>query len=159
MSDVVYLTKQWLEKLQAELKNLKEVKRVEIAEKLKEAISFWDLSENAEYEEARSQQAKLEVRITEIEQQLKHVELIEEGKKSASWKVMMGMTIEVQNIETKEKGEYKIVWTTETNILDKLPKISNESPIGQAVLWKKKWDTVKVKAQWWVSEYKILKVA
>lgn len=159
MSDVVYLTKEGLEKLQAELKNLKEVKRVEIAEKLKEAISFWDLSENAEYEEARSQQAKLEVRITEIEGQLKHVELIEEGKKSASWKVMMGMTIEVQNVETKEKGEYKIVWTTETNILDELPKISNESPIGQAVLWKKKWDTVKVKAQWWISEYKILKVA
>ena len=159
MSDVVYLTKEWLEKLQAELKNLKEVKRVEIAEKLKEAISFWDLSENAEYEEARSQQAKLEVRITEIEGQLKNVELIEEGKKSASWKVMMGMTVEVQNIETKEKGEYKIVWTTETNILDKLPKISNESPIGKAVLGKKKGDTVKVKAQWWVSEYKILKVA
>ena len=159
MSDVVYLTKEWLEKLQAELKNLKEVKRVEIAEKLKEAISFWDLSENAEYEEARSQQAKLEVRITEIEGQLKHVELIEEGKKSASWKVMMGMTVEVQNVETKEKWEYKIVWTTETNILDTLPKISNESPIGKAVLGKKKWDTVKVKAQWWVSEYKILKVA
>ena len=147
MSDVVYLTKEWLEKLQAELKNLKEVKRVEIAEKLKEAISFWDLSENAEYEEARSQQAKLDVRITEIEGQLKNVELIEEGKKSASWKVMMGMTVEVQNIETKEKGEYKIVWTTETNILDKLPKISNESPIGKAVLGKKKGDTVKVKAQ------------
>jgi len=159
MSDVVYLTKDWLAKLQAELKNLKEVKRVEIAEKLKEAISFWDLSENAEYEEARSEQAKLEVRITEIEEQLKHVELIEEGKKSASWKVMMGMTIEVQNLETKEKWEYKIVWTTETNILDTLPKISNESPIGKAILGKKKWDTVKVKAQWGVSEYKILKVA
>ncbi len=158
MSDVVYLTKQWLEKLQEELKYLKEEKRVEIAEKLKEAISFWDLSENSEYEDARSEQAKVEVRITEIEEQLKHVELIEEGKKS-TWKVMMGMTIEVENVETKEKGEYKIVWTTETNILDKLPKISNESPIGQAVLGKKKWDTVKVKAQWWVSEYKILKVA
>jgi len=78
---------------------------------------------------------------------------------SSTWKVMMGMTVEVQNIETKEKGEYKIVWTTETNILDKLPKISNESPIGKAVLGKKKGDTVKVKAQWWVSEYKILKVA
>jgi len=69
------------------------------------------------------------------------------------------MTVEVQNVETKEKWEYKIVWTTETNILDTLPKISNESPIGKAVLGKKKWDTVKVKAQWWVSEYKILKVA
>ena len=68
MSDVVYLTKQWLEKLQVELKYLKEEKRVEIAEKLKEAISFWDLSENSEYEDARSEQAKVEVRITEVEE-------------------------------------------------------------------------------------------
>ena len=159
MSDVVYLTKEGLEKLQAELKYLKEEKRVEIAEKLKEAISFWDLSENSEYEDARSEQAKVEVRITEVEEQLKHVELIEEGKKSASWKVMMGMTVKIENAETKEKGEYKIVWTTETNILDELPKISNESPIGQALLGKKKWDTVKVKAEWGTSEYKILAVA
>jgi len=69
---VVYLTKEGLEKLQAELKHLKEVKRVEIAEKLKEAISFWDLSENSEYEDARSEQAKVEVRITEVEEQLKN---------------------------------------------------------------------------------------
>ena len=159
MSDVVYLTKEWLEKLQAELKHLKEVTRVEIAEKLKEAISFWDLSENAEYEEARSEQAKVEVRITEIEEQLKHVELIEEAKKWTTGKIMMGMTVSIENIDTKEKGDYKIVWTTETNILDKLPRISNESPIGQAILGKKKGDTVKVKAQWGVSQYKIVKIA
>ena len=159
MSDVVYLTKEWLEKLQAELKYLKEEKRVEIAEKLKEAISFWDLSENSEYEDARSEQSKVEVRITEVEEQLKHVELIEEGKKSPTGKIMMGMTVNIENLETKEKGEYKIVWTTETNILDELPKISNESPMGQALLGKKKWDTIKVKAQWGVTEYKVLAVA
>lgn len=159
MSNVVYLTKQWLEKLQAELKYLKEEKRVEIAEKLKEAISFWDLSENSEYEDARSEQAKVEVRITEVEEQLKNVELIEETNVKSTGKVMMGMTVSVENIETKEKWQYKIVWTTETNILDELPKISNESPIGQALLWKKKWDIVKVKAQWWTFEYKIVKVA
>lgn len=159
MSNVVYLTKQGLEKLQAELKYLKEDKRVEIAEKLKEAISFGDLSENSEYEDARSEQANVEVRITEIEEQLKNVELIEEAKASSSGKIMMGMTVSIENAETKEKGEYKIVWTTETNILDKLPKISNESPIGQALLGKKKGDTVKVKSQWGVVQYKILKVA
>ena len=159
MSDVVYLTKQWLEKLQAELKFLKEEKRVEIAEKLKEAISFWDLSENSEYEDARSEQAKVEVRITKIEEQLKHVELIEEWNASPTGKVMMGMTVKVENTDSKEKGEYKIVWTTETDILDALPKISNESPMGQALLGKKKWDTIKVKAQWGVTEYKVLAVA
>lgn len=159
MSDVVYLTKGWLEKLQAELKFLKEDKRVEIAEKLKEAISFWDLSENSEYEDARSEQASVEVRITEIEEQLKHVELIEETKTSSSGKISMGMTISIENVETKEKWDYKIVWTTETNILDELPKISNESPMGEALLGKKKWDTVKVNAQWGMTEYKILGVA
>ncbi len=159
MSNVVYLTKEGLEKLQAELKYLKEDKRVEIAEKLKEAISFGDLSENSEYEDARSEQAKVEVRITEVEEQLKNVELIEETKASSSGKIMMGMTVSIENAETKEKWEYKIVWTTETNILDELPKISNESPIGQALLGKKKGDTVKVKTQWGAAQYKILKVA
>ena len=73
---VIYLTQQGLEKLQEELRSLKDEKRIEIAEKLKEAISFWDLSENSEYEDARNEQAQVELRITELEDQLKRVEII-----------------------------------------------------------------------------------
>ena len=83
MSDqIIYLTQEGLEKLQEEFRYLKEEKRIEIAEKLKEAISFWDLSENSEYEDARNEQAQVELRITEVEDQLKHVEIIQEEKKT-----------------------------------------------------------------------------
>ena len=76
--NVIYLTQDGFKKLQEELVYLKETKRVEIAEKLKEAISFWDLSENSEYEDARSEQAQVELRITDVEDQLKRVEIIKE---------------------------------------------------------------------------------
>jgi transcription elongation factor GreA len=80
MSDIIYLSKDGLAKLKDKLVDLKEVKRVEIAAKLKEAIEFGDLSENAEYEDARNEQASLELEISEIEDQLKHVEIIQEAK-------------------------------------------------------------------------------
>ncbi len=155
--NVIYLTLEWLQKLEAEQKYLKEVRRVEVAEKLKEAISFWDLSENAEYEEARNDQAQLELRILEIEEQLKNVEIIKEEVKQED-KVSMGREVTILNIEENEEGTYKIVWSTESSILNELPKISNESPIGKAILWKRKWDIVKVKSYAWVTEYKILSI-
>ncbi len=158
MANVIYLTKEWLLKLEQELKNLKEVKRVEIAAKLKEAISFWDLSENSEYEEARNEQAQVEVRISELEEQLKNVEIIKEEK--SSWnKVNMGSSVTIQNIETKEKSTYKIVWSTESDILADEPKISNDSPVWNGLLLKSKWDTVKIKAPSWSFEYKIIEIA
>ncbi len=160
MSDnVIYLTKEWLDKLEAELKYLREVKRVEIADKLKEAISFWDLSENAEYEEARNEQAQVEVRISEVEEQLKRVEIIkEEGKWKGKWRVTMWMEVTIEDIETKEKETYKIVWTQESDILATPAKISNDSPVWNALLWKSKWDIVKVKAPSQLFQYKIIDV-
>ncbi len=159
MSKVIYVTKEWLESLQNELKNLKEVKRIEIAEKLKEAISFWDLSENSEYEDARNEQAAVEKRISDLESQLKNVEIIKEwDNKKKSDKVTMWSLVTIENIETKEKEKYKIVWSMEADILDELPKISNESIVWKALLWKKKNDIVKVKTQWWIFEYKIIKI-
>ncbi|MCH2188972.1 transcription elongation factor GreA [Candidatus Gracilibacteria bacterium] len=157
MSQVIYLTKEGLQKLEEELKNLKEVKRVEIAEKLKEAISFGDLSENSEYEDARNEQAQVELRITDLEEQLKHVEIIEESKKTTG-KVTMGSLVEIESLEDKEKVSYKIVGSTESNILGETPLISNESPVGKALLGKKKGDSVKVKAHSGSFEYKILSV-
>jgi transcription elongation factor GreA len=147
MSDqIIYLTSEWLEKLQEELRSLKQEKRVEIAEKLKEAISFGDLSENSEYEDARNEQAQVELRITELEVQLKRVEIIKEEKKSGgAKKINMWMVVTIQEAWSKEKEKYKIVGTTEADILAATPTVSNESPIGKALLWKKKWDSFKLK--------------
>ena len=156
MSKAIYLTKEGLEKLQNELVHLKDVTRVEIAEKLKEAISFWDLSENAEYEEARNEQAQVELRISNVEEQLKNVEIIQEDANHD--KVSMGSVVTILNIESKEEVAYKIVGSTESDILAETPTISNESPVGSAMLGKTTWDNVKVKAPSGTFEYKITKI-
>lgn len=156
MSKTIYLTKEGLEKLQNELVHLKDVTRVEIAEKLKEAISFWDLSENAEYEEARNEQAQVELRISNLEEQLKDVEIIEEDIPHD--KVTMGSIVTILNTDTKEEVAYKIVGSTEADILAETPMISNESPVGKAILGKKTGDNVKVKALSGAFEYKITKI-
>ena len=157
MADKILITKEWLIKLEAELKNLKEVKRVEIAEKLKEAISFWDLSENSEYEDARNEQAALEKRIIDIEWDLKNIEIISEDKSSKD-KVTMWTIVTIEEVWTKIKESFKIVGTTEADILAELPRISNESSVWKALLWSKKWDTVKVTSDWGLNEYKIVKL-
>ena len=157
MVDKIYVTKEGLLKLEEELKYLKEVKRVEIAEKLKEAISFWDLSENSEYEDARNEQAAVEKRILDLEAKLKNVEVIEEDKSSKD-KVTMGTIVTIEDTSNKQKETFKIVGTTEADILAELPRISNESAVWKAILWAKKWDKVKVKSEAWVTEYKIIKL-
>lgn len=150
----IYITAEWLTKLQDELNELKNVKRIEIAEKLKEAISYWDLSENSEYDDARNEQAQIEKRILDLEEQLKNVIIIDESKKDES-KVKIWAIVDITEIEKNETWTYKIVWTTEADILAVIPKISNESPIWKAIIWKKKWDIVTVKTLGWIFEYKI----
>lgn len=157
MANIIYLTQEWLIKLQIELKDLKEVKRVEIAQKLKEAIEFWDLSENAEYEEARNEQAQVEVRISELESQLKNVEIIVESDKNKG-RVNMWNLVTIFNQKDNEEVVYKVVWTTESDILADVPLISNESPIWKAILGKKKWDIIKISISSWKFEYKIMDV-
>jgi len=157
MSNTIFLTQEGLTNLQNELENLKSVKRVEIAAKLKEAISFWDLSENSEYEDARNEQAQVELRISDLEDQLKNVELIKESDEK--WeKVSMGAIVEIENTDSKEKETFKIVGSTEADILAETPTISNESPVWKAILWKKKWEKVKVQAKSWSFEYKIVTI-
>lgn len=151
--NLTYVTKEWLLKLQEELQFLKNNKRVEIAEKLKEAISFWDLSENSEYEDARNEQAQVEKRIIDLEEQLKTVVLVDESKDEN--KVKIWALVAILDLEKNEVETYKIVWTTESDILSSPAKISNESPIWKAIIWKKKWDIVKVKTLWWAIEVKI----
>lgn len=153
----IYLTKEGLEKLQQELEHLKTVKRLEIAEKLKEAISFWDLSENSEYEDARNEQAQVEIRIADLESQLKEVEIIEEW---TEWweRVSIWSVVEIENLDTKDIENLKIVGSTEANIFSNPKMISNESPMWSALLWKKEWTKIKVKALWWSYDYKILSI-
>lgn len=155
MSNVIYLTPEGLEKLKAELEHLKTVRRFEIAEKLKEAIEFWDLSENSEYEDARNEQALVEKRISDIEDQLKHVELIDESESDN--KVKIGSSVTIEKIwDPESRNTYKIVWSTESDILADTPKISNESPIWRALLWKKVGGKIKVKALGGTFEYKVI---
>lgn len=157
MSEIIYVTAEWLLKLQDELNYLKNTKRIEIAEKLKEAISFWDLSENSEYEDARNEQAYVEKRIIDIEEQLKNIVLIDETEKTEN-KVKIWSIVKIMDLDKEESEEVKIVWTTEADILIIPAKISNESPIWKALIWKRKADKIKVKANWWIFEYKILEI-
>lgn len=152
--NLIYVTAEWLAKLQEELGNLKSHKRVEIAEKLKEAISFWDLSENSEYEDARNEQAQVEKRIIDLEEQLKNIVLIDESKKDEN-KVKIGALVTITDIEKDETETFKIVGTTEADILVSPAKISNESPIGKALIGKKKGDKIKVKTPGGNYEYTI----
>jgi transcription elongation factor GreA len=127
MAKKTMLSLEGLEELQNEMRYLKEEKRLEVAEKLKEAISFGDLSENSEYEDARNEQAHIELRIAELDEILKNYELIDDKKtKKNSKGVAIGHTVTIENIDG-EKVTYKIVGPTETDIFEN--KISNESPL------------------------------
>lgn len=157
MSNKIYLTKEGLIKLQDELESLKTTKRLEIAAKLKEAISFWDLSENSEYQDARNEQAHVELRIIDLEEQLKNYQLIDESADKKN-RVSMWSIVEIKNLDTKEIEKFKIVGATESDILAELPTISNESPVWSALLWKKQSDKVEVKAMSGLYNYEIVSI-
>ncbi len=152
----ILLTRDGLNELQAELRILREEKRVEIADKLKEAISYGDLSENAEYQAARDDQAQMELRITELEEMLKpgSYEIIDEKKKKTGINVWSVVTLE--ETEKKETITYTIVGSQEASILD--GKISNESPIGRSLTGKNTGDSITVTAPSGKTDYSILKV-
>jgi len=157
--DQVLITKEGLKKLQDELVYLKSTKRGEVAERLKEAISYGDLSENAEYEEAKNEQAFVEGRILELEKQVKHARIITEhsGKTSKGSVIDIGSVVTVKNkTENEEPETYTIVGSMEADPIEH--KISNESPIGKALLGREKGDTVDVTAPAGKFKYEIVKV-
>jgi len=159
MIEKIYVTKEWLSKLQEELFYLKNTKRLEIADKLREAISFWDLSENSEYEEARNEQAQVEKRIIDIEEQLKNIELVDETYNKNESKAKIWSIVTISESWKKEELVYKIVGTTEADILNSdLVKISNESPLWKAIIWKNKKDKISFKAPGWIFEYYIIDI-
>lgn len=151
------ITKEGLEKLKEELNYLKEVKRKEVAERLKEAISYGDLSENAEYEEAKNEQAFVEGRILELEEKIKYAKLIDEKIKKGAL-VQLGSKVVIQNLSSKTKAEeeYTIVGSTEADPVNH--KISNVSPVGKVLLDRRAGDVVRVTAPAGAMEYKIVKV-
>ena len=121
------LTKDGLKKLQDELENLKSVRRIEVAERIKQAIAFGDISENSEYDDAKNEQAFIEGRIQELEQKLRNVEVISEEKKPKNV-VTMGCKVVVRDMEFNEDMEYTLVGTAEAD--PEAMRISNESPVG-----------------------------
>lgn len=157
MSKVTLLTQEGLLEFQEELKNLKEVRRLEVAAKLKEAISYGDLSENSEYEDARSEQAQLEIRILELEEIMKNHEIIDAkkaNKKQAG--VNVGSVVTITSVEDGKKETFRIVGSTESDIFEN--KLSNESPIGKALIGKVVGDVAKGQAGHGTFEYKITEI-
>ena len=149
------LTYEGLKKLEDELQDLKVVKRKEVADKIKEAREQGDLSENAEYDAAKDEQRDIEARIEEIEKILKKAEVVVEEEVDTD-KVSIGCKVVIYDCEFEEELEYKIVGSTEANSLK--GKISNESPVGKALLGKKVGDIVKVETQVGELEYKVLSI-
>lgn len=157
MAKKTLLTQSGLLEIQAELKHLKEEKRLEVAEKLKEAISFGDLSENSEYEDARNEQAQLELRIIELDEILKNYELVDEKKATRKNKgVSIGNTVSIKNKEG-DVITYRIVGPTETDIFEN--KISNESPIGAALIGKEVGEVARGKSHAGSFEFTIISIA
>ena len=151
----VILTQDGYDNLDKELNYLKTEKRAEIAERIKVALGFGDLSENSEYDEAKTAQAENEVKIAELENKLRHAKIINE-KEIDTDTVQIGNTVKVLDIEFDEEVEYTIVGSTEVDLLEN--KISNESPLGAALLGSKKKQTVEVNAPAGVMKYKILDI-
>ena len=150
------LTYAGLKKLEDELHDLKVNKRREIAGKIKEAREQGDLSENAEYDAAKDEQRDIEARIEEIEKILKNAEVVVEDEVDSD-KINIGCTVKVFDITFDEEMAFKLVGSTEANSLE--GKISNESPVGQALMGKQIGDVVTVETQAGVMEYKVLDIS
>ncbi|MCH4004215.1 MAG: transcription elongation factor GreA [Lactobacillus crispatus] len=135
------MTAEGKEKLQAELKNLKLVKRPEVIERIKVARSFGDLSENSEYDAAKDEQSHLEDRIAQVEEMLKYAQVVDADSVDPN-EVSVGKTITYTEVGTDDPETYTIVGSDESDPLN--GKISNDSPIAQALLGKKKGETVSI---------------
>ena len=151
----VILTQEGYNNLEKELEYLKTEKRVEIAERIKVALGFGDLSENSEYDEAKNAQSENEIKIAELENKLRHAKIIDE-KEIDTKTVQIGNTVQLHDIEFDEEVEYTIVGSTEVNLAEN--RISNESPIGRPLLRAKKGATVDVEAPAGIIQYKILSI-
>ncbi|SKC92864.1 transcription elongation factor GreA [Maledivibacter halophilus] len=151
----IILTKQGLKKVEDELEELKAVKRKEVAEKIKQALAFGDISENSEYDEAKNEQAQVEERIAKLETMLRKAKVVDESQISKDI-VSIGATVKVMDLEFDEEVEYTIVGSAEADPYEL--KISNESPVGKALLGHKVGEVVEVQIPDGVTKYEILEI-
>lgn len=151
----VILTQEGYNKLEEELNYLKTEERTAIAERIKIALGFGDLSENAEYDEAKTAQAENEVKIAELEDKIRNAKIIDESEIDTKT-VQIGNTVKVYDMEFEEEIDYTIVGSTEVSLAEN--KISNESPLGIALIGAKKEQVVEVNAPAGIMKYKILAI-
>ncbi len=150
-----YLTREGLRKYEEELHELKSVRRKEISQKIKEAREQGDLSENAEYDAAKDEQRDIEARIEALENILKNAEVVVQEDVDIT-KISIGCTVKIKDLEMGDELEYQIVGSMQAN--SRLGKISNESPVGKALIGAKKGQTVTVETQAGEIKYKVLKI-
>ena len=151
----VILTQEGYNNLEKEVEYLRTEKRAEIAERIKVALGFGDLSENSEYDEAKNAQAENEAKIAEYENKVRHAKIIDENEIDTKT-VQIGNKVTVHDVEFDEDIDYTIVGSTEVNLAEN--KISNESPLGKALLGAKKNALVNVEAPAGIMQYKILSI-
>ncbi|MFA5855486.1 MAG: transcription elongation factor GreA [Candidatus Gracilibacteria bacterium] len=154
--ETLVVTKEGFKALQEELDNLKTVRRKQVADRLREAISYGDLSENSEYEEAKNEQAFMEGRILQLEEKIKEARIVDE-KAHSKQVVEIGTRVIIRNVRKKEDMEITIVGSTEADPFN--ARISNEAPLGTALMGAKVGDTVTVIMPVGKSEYEVVKLA
>ena len=155
MSEEILLTQEGYDKIVAEHEELVAVKRKEISERLKEAISYGDLSENAEYDAAKNEQAEIEERILKLENMIRKATIINEEEMSSD-RVRVGLTVKVLDVEENEEMEFTIVGSTEADPFE--GRISNESEVGKNLLGKRKGDTVQIVVPDGLLTYKVVDI-
>ena len=153
----VLLTPEGLKKLESELEILKTVKRREVAERIKVALEFGDISENSEYDDAKNEQAFIEGRILTLEKLLRNARVIEADENEDETVISLGKRVTLRDLETAEVFEYQIVGSAEADPAQ--AKISNESPVGQAIMGKTPGIIVEVEVLDGVLQYEIMKVS
>lgn len=154
MTEDIILTREGFEKLEEEVQHLKSVKRREVAKRIKQAREFGDISENSEYEDAKNEQAFVEGRIREIDQLLRKARIVETVGEDDE--VYLGVTVTLRDTDRDEEITYTLVGSAEADPLDN--KISNESPVGRAILGRKVGDVVSINAPIGTIKYEILAI-
>lgn len=152
----IFLTAEGLKKIEDEYEELRTVRRKEVAERIKQALAFGDISENSEYDEAKNEQARLEERIAKLERMLRNAVVIDADEISGDI-VTIGSRVKVKDLEFDEEIEYTIVGSAEADPYEE--KISNESPVGKALIGKKAGDIVEVQVPDGVIKYEIISIS
>lgn len=156
MDKEVFLTQEGLEKIENEVDELKSVRRREVADRIKQALAFGDISENSEYDEAKNEQAAVEERIGKLENILRNAVIISEDDITLD-RISVGTKVTLKDLEYNEEVEYSIVGSAETDPYE--GRISNESPVGSALIGAKEGDIVEVKIPDGIIKYEVLTIS